>query len=125
MKRAVAVLIALTLLSCGPHKSQTSTAPGISGGAQFDPTVGNSFSEEGKDVFVIQVAADGKIYRNGIEVTEDELKQEALLWFMENAGVKALMFVRSSQIQGIHLTSILSEAGFKNVTVYYPTATVQ
>lgn len=75
------------------------------------------------DYLVVIVNESGSIFLDDVAVTEEQMIGEARARLMENPDLKAILLVGSSQIQGIHLTARLSEVGFKNVTVYYPTAT--
>ncbi len=125
---SVIAAVVLAVFACGlspacgtryPGGVSGKSSMGAGGGTTADP-----LELLAKDSFVVEVTADGRIFLGEIEVTEDELRNEALIRLMEDTHIKAILLVGSSQIQGIHLTALLAEVGFSNVTVYYPTATV-
>jgi biopolymer transport protein ExbD len=108
---------------CGARRSNPETgAPAGPRTEEAPPSVSSASALE--DVFVVEVSRDGRIFLAGGEVTRGQLEQEALSWVMDHSEPRAILFVSSSQMQGIQLTALLSEVGFSNVTVYYPTATV-
>ncbi len=72
---------------------------------------------------VVFVNEEGSVFLDEEPVTEEQLVEEARSRLQENPDMKAVLYVSSSQIQGIHLTILFSEAGYRNVVVYYPTAT--
>ena len=74
------------------------------------------------DYIVVFVNAEGSLFLDEEAVTEEQLIDEARGRLLENSNMKAVLYVSSSQIQGIHLTVLFSQAGYKNVVVYYPTA---
>ena len=74
---------------------------------------------------VVFVNDEGSLFLDDEPVTEAQLVEEARDRLSQNSAMKAVLYVRSSQIQGIHLTALLAEAGYKNVVIYYPTASPQ
>jgi hypothetical protein len=112
---ALVILPLLTLTSCGPRKPpvQPSDNAAI---PQPVTLLGDP------DYIVVFVNEEGSLFLGEEAVTEEQLVEEARRRLLENPDIKAVLYVSSSQIQGIHLTILFSEAGYKNVVVYYPTA---
>ena len=111
------LVAAAVLPACGAGESSTS-APSRTADAEPLPSI---LDDPG--YFVVFVDESGSLFLGDIPVQEEEMLSQARERLVQNPDVKALLFVRSSQIQGIHLTARLSEVGYKNVAVYYPTAT--
>jgi len=111
-----ALILLAPLASCGPGKKP---APLPAGKDIPQPRL----MLDDPSYIVAFVNEEGSLFLDEEPVTEDQLIEEARSRLLENAGMKAVLYVSSSQIQGIHLTILFSEAGYRNVVVYYPTAT--
>jgi hypothetical protein len=110
-------LLAASLLAaaCGPAAKQAPPP-------HEEGTIPGSVFED-PSYLVILVDAEGTIRVDDQVLLEEQMLDLARERLAGNPDVKAILLVGSSQIQGIHLTARLSEVGYRNVTVYYPTAT--
>jgi len=113
MRRIRCILLAVLVVSCG-HGSR-------SAGPEEPPDPSALFDDP--CCFVVFVAEDGGISVGGVHMTEEEMLGKAAERILEDPATRAILLVSSSQIQGIHLTARLADKGYKNVAVYYPTAT--
>ena len=105
----------IPLTSCGQRKSPVQSP---AGGDVPQPRT----MLDDPSCIVVFVNEEGSLFLDDEAVTEAQLIEEARERLLQNPDMKAALYVRSSQIQGIHLTALFSEAGYKNVVVYYPTA---
>jgi hypothetical protein len=146
--RAITALAAAILvISCGP--SRAPSVPGETGGTIYpvkDERVGQSQPSspapaypwtssapppnpetvdgaQGKNVFAARVDEEGLIHLGDSIVTEDQFLLAAKEALGESEDLVAVLFVESGIIQGIHLSAELSKLGYRNVQIFYPTAT--
>lgn len=78
---------------------------------------------ENKNFFVAFVDKKGQIHINDTVITEQEFLAAAKNALEAMPDVTAILLIESGFIQGIHLSAELSDIGYKNVQIYYPTAT--
>ena len=104
------------LTSCGPGKKPVQLPAG-------EGIPQPKLMLDDPSYIVVFVNDEGSLFLDEDAVTEDQLIEEARSRLLENSDMKAVLYVSSSQTQGIHLTILFSEAGYRNVVVYYPTAT--
>ncbi len=138
-------LAVAVLASCGPAKNRPPPAGGgyiypvkdspektktVKGGDAAMPWVSSEplpdFDASGdgnKTVFIARVDKEGLIHLGGSIVTEEKYLEEARKALEVVPGVTAVLLVESGITQGIHLSAELSGVGYKNVQIYYPTAT--
>jgi hypothetical protein len=109
------ILALLQLTSCGPRKPPVQPA-------ELEPIPQPQTLLADPSYIVVFVNEEGSLFVGEEAVTEEQLVEEARTRLLDNPDMKAVLYVSSSQIQGIHLTILFSEAGYKNVVVYYPTA---
>ena len=114
---AIAICL-LALSACGPRHAQS---PGDTSGVLSNETVVPADLIAG--ALVVSVKEDGSILIGEREIAEEQMVAEAVAAQVEDPGLKIILLVASSQIQAIHLMSLFYDAGFGNVTVYYPTST--
>ena len=142
----IAGALALLAAACGPGKNQ----PPPAGGGYIYPVKGSSDkakTAESKDaampwvsseplpdfdssgsgdsrtVYIARVDKEGLIHLAGSIFTEEKYLEEAGKALDVVPGVTAVLLVESGITQGIHLSAQLSGLGYKNVQIYYPTAT--
>jgi hypothetical protein len=141
----IAGALALLAAACGPGKNQ----PPPAGGGYIYPvkdSPGQTKTAKQKDaampwvsseplpdfdssgsgdrtVFIARVDKEGLIHLGGSIVTEEKYLEEAGKALHVVPGVTAVLLVESGITQGIHLSAELSGLGYKNVQIYYPTAT--
>jgi len=111
----LAILAPSLLTSCGPKPP-----PVQPGELEAIPQPQTLLADP--SYIVVFVNEEGSLFLDEEAVTEEQLVDEARSRLVDDPDMKAVLYVRSSQIQGIHLTILFSEVGYKNVVVYYPTA---
>jgi hypothetical protein len=106
--------------SAGQAKKSDSAMPWVSTEPlpDFDASVNGN-----RTVFLARVDKEGLIHLGGSIVTEEKYLEEAGKALDVVPGVTAVLLVESGITQGIHLSAQLSAVGYKNVQIYYPTAT--
>ncbi len=88
------------------------------------PGAADAMKVQNKNYFIAHVDKEGVIYLGDDRaVTEPEFISAAKKARQELPGVTAILFVDSGITQGIHLSAELSNIGYKNVQIFYPTAT--
>ena len=87
------------------------------------PSVADAKKVPSKNYFIVHVDKDGVIHLGDRAVTEPEFITAAKKARQEFPGVTAILFVDSGITQGIHMSAQLSNIGYKNVQIFYPTAT--
>lgn len=101
--------------------SKDATMPWVSSGPL--PDFESSGADGNRTVFIAHVDKEGLIHLAGSIVTEEKYLEEARKALEVVPDVTAVLLVESGITQGIHLSAELSAAGYKNVQIYYPTAT--
>ncbi|MFH1437164.1 MAG: hypothetical protein ABIJ56_15765 [Pseudomonadota bacterium] len=87
------------------------------------PSAADANKAQNKNYFIVHVDKEGVIHLGDRAVTEPEFLKAAKQARQELPGVTAILFVDSGITQGIHLSAQLSDIGYKNVQIFYPTAT--
>jgi len=90
-------------------------------GADAPPAQAQAGQQKG--FFVAHVDKEGIVRVKGTVVTEEQLAAEAEAFLDATKDAVAVLFVETGVMDGIRLSALLAGAGYKNVQVFYPTAT--